>query len=115
MNNNLYLVTSLCVGTLGIATTRIPKTFIYICALLCWVATVSLRTLTSVGSSVIEAAGIPATGIVLALVRGATVSVGITSGTRRTLAQEPSVLIDTLGSSTARVAQTLIEVHTLQT
>ena len=74
----------------------------------------ALRTLTSVGSSIIEAAGVEAAGIGLALVQGATVGVWITSGAWGTLAQEASVLIDTLGPSTARVTQTLVEVHTLK-
>ena len=34
--------------------------------------------------------------------------------TWRTLAEKPSVLVDTLGSGSARVAQTFIEVHTLE-
>ena len=74
----------------------------------------ALRTLTPVGSSVIEAAGVEATGIVLALVEGATVGVGVASGSRRTLAGESSVLIDTPGPRPAGVAQTLVEVNTLK-
>ena len=34
--------------------------------------------------------------------------------TWRTLAEKPSVLIDTLGSGSTGVAQTFIEVHTLE-
>ena len=74
----------------------------------------ALSTLTAVGASLIEAAGVEATGIVLTLVQGATVGVGITSGSCRTLAEKPSVLIDTLGSGSTGVAQTFIEVHTLE-
>ena len=51
--------------------------------LLVWVALEALSTLTPVGSSLIEAAGVEATGIVLALVQGPTVGVGITSGSCR--------------------------------
>ena len=82
--------------------------------MLVWVALEALSTLTPVGSSLIEAAGVEATGIILALVQGPTVGVGITSGSWRTLAEKPSVLIDTLGPGSARVAQTFIEVHTLE-
>ena len=78
------------------------------------VALISLRTLASVRASVIEAAGIEATGIVLALVQGAAVGVGVTSSPGGTLAEETSVLIDTLGTCSTRAAQTLIEVHTLK-
>ena len=49
--------------------------------LLVWVALEALSTLTPVGSSLIEAAGVEATGIILALVQGPTVGVGIASGT----------------------------------
>ena len=49
--------------------------------LLVWVALEALSTLTPVGSSLIEAAGIEATGIILALVEGPTVGVGIAAGT----------------------------------
>ena len=48
--------------------------------LLVWVSFEALSTLTPVGSSLIEAAGIEATGIILALVQGPTVGVGIASG-----------------------------------
>lgn len=71
-----------------------------------------MSTLTPVRSSLIEAAGVEAARIILTLVQGATVGVGIASGAWRTLAEKSSVLIDTLGSGSARVAQTFIEVDT---
>ena len=83
-------------------------------ALLCRISLESLGALAPEGGSVIEAAGIEATGIVLALVQGAAVGVGVASSPGGTLAEETSVLIDTLGTCPTRAAQTLIEVHTLK-
>ena len=61
------------------------------------------------------AAGPHPARVVLALVEGAAVGVGVAPGARRTLADVAAVLVDTPGSGSAGVTQTLIEVHTLQT
>ena len=82
--------------------------------MLSWVSLVSLGTLTAVGGAVIVAAGPHPARVVLALVEGAAVGVGVAPGAGRTLADVAAVLVDAPGSSSAGVAQTLIEVHTLQ-
>ena len=82
--------------------------------MLSWVSLVSLGTLTAVGGAVIVAAGAHPARVVLALVEGAAVGVGVAPGAGRTLADVAAVLVDAPGSSSAGVAQTLIEVHTLQ-
>ena len=61
------------------------------------------------------AAGPHPARVVLALVEGAAVGVGVAPGAGRTLADVAAVLVDTPGSGSAGVTQTLIEVHTLQT
>ena len=73
----------------------------------------SLRTLTPVGGPVVEAPGVEAAGVVLALVEAAAVGVGVTSRPRRTLAHEASVLVDAPRPGATRVTQTLVEVSTL--
>ena len=60
------------------------------------------------------AAGAHPARVVLALVEGAAVGVGVAPGAGRTLADVAAVLVDAPGSSSAGVAQTLIEVHTLE-
>ena len=59
------------------------------------------------------AAGPHPARVVLALVEGATVGVGVAPGAGRALADVAAVLVDTPGSGSAGVTQTLIEVHTL--
>ena len=83
-------------------------------ALLGWISLEALGTLTPVGGPVVEAPGVEAAGVVLALVEAAAVGVGVAPGAGRTLADVAAVLVDAPGSSSAGVAQTLIEVHTLQ-
>ena len=73
----------------------------------------SLRTLAPVRGPIIEALGVEAAGVVLALVEAAAVGVRVTSGPGRTLAHKASVLINTPGPSTTRVTQTLVQVSTL--
>ena len=58
------------------------------------VALEALSTLTPVGSSLIEAAGIEATGIILALVQGPTVGVGIAPGSCSMEVQSDDNVID---------------------
>ena len=73
----------------------------------------SLRTLAPVRGPVVEALGVEAARVVLALVEAAAVGVGVTSGPGRTLAHKASVLVNTPGPSSTRVTQTLVEVSTL--
>ena len=127
------LIASIVIRTFGILSTRVTKAFIDICnglrfvrmrnhsssiiictyALLSWISLESLRTLTPVGGPVVEAPGVEAAGVVLALVEAAAVGVGVTSRPRRTLAHEASVLVDAPRPGTTRVTQTLVEVSTL--
>ena len=60
--------------------------------LLVWVSFEALSTLTPVGSSLIEAAGVEATGIILALVQGPTVGVGIASGSCSNVQSDDNVM-----------------------
>ena len=60
------------------------------------------------------AAGPHPARVVLALVEGAAVGVGVAPGAGRALADVAAVLVDTPGSGSAGVTQTLIEVHTLE-
>ena len=60
------------------------------------------------------AAGPHPARVVLTLVEGAAVGVGVAPGAGRALADVAAVLVDTPGSGSAGVTQTLIEVHTLQ-
>ena len=73
----------------------------------------ALGTFTSEGGSVIEAPGIEATWVVLALVEAAAVGVGVTPGTWRTFAHKASVLINAASPGPTWVTQALIEVSTL--
>ena len=73
----------------------------------------SLRTLAPVRGPVVEALGVEAAGVVLALVEAAAVGVGVTSGPWRTLAHKASVLVNAPGPGTTRVTQTLVQVSTL--
>ena len=73
----------------------------------------SLRTLAPVRGPVVEALGVEAAGVVLALVEAAAVGVGVTLGPRRTLAHKSSVLVDAPGPGSTRVTQTLVQVSTL--
>ena len=81
--------------------------------MLSWVSLVSLGTLAAVGGAVVVAAGPHPARVVLALVEGAAVGVGVAPGAGRALADVAAVLVDTPGSGSAGVTQTLIEVHTL--
>ena len=82
-------------------------------ALLSWIALEALGALAPVGGSVVEAPGVEAAGVVLALVEAAAVGVGVTPGTRGTLAHKASVLVDAAGPGSTWVTQTLVEVSTL--
>ena len=82
-------------------------------ALLGWISLEALGTLTPVGGPVVEAPGVEAAGVVLALVEAAAVGVGVTPGPWRTLTHEASVLVNAPGPRSTRVTQTLVEVSTL--
>ena len=82
-------------------------------ALLSWISLEALGTFTPERGPVIEAPGVEAARVVLALVEAAAVGVWVTPGTRRTLAHIASVLINAASPGPTWVTQALIEVSTL--
>lgn len=77
-----------------------------------WVAFESLWALASVSSSFTVASSIKSAGAGLTEVEDSTAGVRISFGSRRTLADISSILVDALRSGATWVAQTLVQVDT---
>ena len=65
-------------------------------------------------ASLTPALGVESTWACLAEVRDPTASVGISLGSKCTLAEVTAVLVDALGSGSTGIAVTFIQVHTLE-
>ena len=65
-------------------------------------------------ASLTPALGVESTWAGLAEVRDPTASVGVSLGSKRTLAEVTAVLVDALGSGSTRIALTFIQVYTLE-